>query len=34
MHRIADWLEKPGMSEYAQRFAEKWHYGCGTPVPK
>jgi hypothetical protein len=22
MHRIADWLEKLGMSEYAQRFAE------------
>ena len=22
MHQIADWLEKLGMSEYAQRFAE------------
>ena len=23
MQQIADWLEKLGMSEYAQRFAEK-----------
>ena len=22
MHKIAEWLEKLGMSEYAQRFAE------------
>ena len=22
MHQIADWLEKLGLSEYAQRFAE------------
>jgi SAM domain (Sterile alpha motif) len=22
MHQIADWLEKLGMSEYAQRFTE------------
>jgi hypothetical protein len=24
MQQIADWLNKLGMSEYAERFTEKW----------
>ena len=31
MREIADWLEKLGMSEYAQRFAENGIDVCGTP---
>ena len=31
MQQIADWLEKLGMSEYAQRFAENGINVCGAP---
>ena len=32
MQQIADWLEKLGMSEYAQRFAENEIECCGAPA--
>ena len=31
MQQIADWLEKLGMSEYAERFAENGINVCCTP---
>ena len=33
MQQIADWLEKLGMSEYAQRFAENGIDFLGAPAP-
>jgi hypothetical protein len=33
VQEIADWLEKLGMSEYAQRFAENGIDGLGLSIP-
>ena len=33
MQQIADWLEKLGMSEYAERFAENEHRYLGSSRP-
>jgi hypothetical protein len=32
MQQIADWLEKLGMSEYAQRFAKKGLTSAFSPI--